>query len=428
MSAKVHLQVTSGPQDGKVFSYTEHDTFIFGRMDDCHACIPNDTQVSRHHFILEANPPQACLRDLGSLNGTYVNGKKYGGRLAGETPDEGAKRRYPEIELKPGDVIRVGKTSLEVTIEQPKEKPRHKVDPALADWLSLSPKQLAQLLFGDLKKPGQGGKLTIPGYHIEAEIGRGGFGVVYRAKRDFDNSFAAIKVVFARVDADSAAVERFQREADVVKQLDHPHIVRLFKSGNSGTIFHLLMEYCDGGSIWDLMRKNGGKLGLTQAMPIILNALSGLAYAHKLGFVHRDIKPQNILLHRGEGRLSDFGMSKSFEQAGLSGLTMTGKYAGTSYFMPREQITNFKHVKPASDVWSMAATIYNILTGKFPYEFTKQRDPIDVILNEDIVPIVKRSKSLPASISAVLDQALAKKPKHRYQTGAEFLAALKVAV
>src|SRR2546430_908215 len=98
MSAKVHLHVKSGPQDGKAFTFAEHDTFVFGRMDDCHACIPDDPQASRHHFILEVNPPQACLRDLGSLNGTWVNGTKFGGRKSGETPEQGAKRRYPEVE------------------------------------------------------------------------------------------------------------------------------------------------------------------------------------------------------------------------------------------------------------------------------------------------------------------------------------------
>ena len=99
MSAKVQLHIREGKDAGKIFAFTEHDTFVFGRMDDCHACITDDTQVSRHHFILEVNPPQACLRDLGSLNGTWVNGKKFGARKADESPEDGAKRRYPEVTL-----------------------------------------------------------------------------------------------------------------------------------------------------------------------------------------------------------------------------------------------------------------------------------------------------------------------------------------
>ena len=107
---------------------------------------------------------------------------------------------------------------------------------------------------------------------------------------------------------------------------------------------------------------------------------------------------------------------------------MTGGYAGTPVFMPREQITNFKYIKPVSDVWSMGATIYNMLTGAFPYPFSNKRDPIDVILNEDVVPLRKRDKSLPAPLADVLDRALAKRTKDRFQTASDLLRAMNVAL
>jgi serine/threonine protein kinase len=109
-------------------------------------------------------------------------------------------------------------------------------------------------------------------------------------------------------------------------------------------------------------------------------------------------------------------------------MSMTGAYAGTLVFMPREQIVNFKYVKPASDVWSMGSTIYNLLTGAFPYPFSKERDPIDVILNEDIVRIGQRDKTIPKSLCAVLDKALEIKARNRYQTASEMLAAIKKAM
>jgi len=422
MSAKVLLQIRKGKDAGKRFDFTEHDTFVFGRMEDCHACIPDDIQVSRHHFILEANPPQACLRDLGSLNGTWVNGTKYGAREKGETPEQGAKRRYTEVVLKNGDVIKVGQTELEVSIEQPKEAAQHRVDAGLGDISLLAPEQLGRLIFGD--QPGKSG-LKIPGCKIEAEIGRGGFGAVYRARRGADGSVVAVKVMLSRVDASDEAIEKFEREAAVTAKLQHPNIIRLFESGATGAVFYFIMEYCDGGSAWDLMTKNGGRLSLEQARPLIHGALGALAYAHGEGFVHRDMKPQNILLSRGEVRLSDFGLTKCFQQAGLSGLTITGRYAGTPFFMPPEQIFNFKYLKPVSDVWSMGATIYNMLTGDFPFPFSKKRDPIDVILNDDVVPIRKRDPSLPAPFASAIDVALAKKPKDRYPTAKDFLAALR---
>lgn len=422
MSAKIQLRT----KDGKTFVFTAHDIFVFGRMDDCHSCIPDDPLVSRHHFILEVNPPLACLRDLGSLNGTYVNGKKCGAREKGETPEQGAKRRYPEVTLKHGDRIKVGRTELEVSILQPKEPPRHRADPALGDISLLSPEQLARILFGSPENAAS--KLEIPGCKIEAEIGRGGFGAVYRARRIADGKTVAVKVMLSRVDADDEAIEKFRREVDVTAQLRHPNIVSVFDSGAAGAAFYFIMEFCDGGSAGDLMRKNRGHLSLAQAKPIILGALTGLAHAHGEGIVHRDLKPQNILLARGEVRLSDFGLAKSFEQAGLSGMSMTGGYAGTPVFMPREQITNFKYVKPVSDVWSIAATIYNLLTAAHPYPFTKERDPIDVILNEQIVPLCQRDSSLPAQLAAVLEKALAVRTKDRFQDAAEMLAAMKRAL
>jgi eukaryotic-like serine/threonine-protein kinase len=425
VSAKVQLQIKQNNAAGKAFCFAEHDTFIFGRMPDCHACLPDDIQVSRHHFILEVNPPQACLRDLGSLNGTIVNGKKFGGRMKSETPEEGAKRAYPEVSLKNGDVIEVGQTSLEVQIEQPEEPPKHPINPLLADISLLSPRQLARLIFGEPNTPGAGRKLNIPGYAIEEEIGRGGFGAVYRATTNNGGKPVAIKVMLARVDADDAAVQKFRREASVNAELIHPNVVKLLGQGGSGAVFYFLMEFCDGGSVADEMLKNGGRLSLAKAKPIIFDALTGLAHAHQKGFVHRDLKPQNILLAKGVARISDFGLSKNFQQAGLSGLSMTGSYAGTPVFMPKEQITNYKYVKPVSDVWSMAATIYNMLTGQFPYQFSKGRDPIDVILNDEIVPIRQRDPSFSKGLAGSLEKALSKKVKDRYQTASEMLAALR---
>lgn len=419
MSAKLQLKI----KDGKTFSFTDHDTFIFGRMDDCHARITDDTEVSRHHFILEVNPPQACLRDLGSLNGTYVNGKKFGARKAGESPEDGAKRRYPEVALQHGDWIKVGRTEIEVAITQPKEPPRHA---ALGDISLLSPEQLARILFASPEN--EAPKLEIPSCKIEAEIGRGGFGAVYRARRIADGKTVAVKVMLSRVDADDEAIEKFRREVAVTAQLRHPNIVQVFDSGAAGTAFYFIMEFCDGGSAGDLMRQNRGPLSLAQAKPIILGALTGLAHAHGEGIVHRDLKPHNILIARGEVRLADFGFAKSFEQAGLSGMSMTGSYAGTPVFMPREQITNYKYVKPVSDVWSIAATIYNLITGAYPYPFTKDRDPIDVILHEQIIPLRQRDATLPAPLATVLEKSLAVKTKDRYQTAGEMLAAMKRAL
>ena len=412
MPATVQLRITEGIAKGRVFTFAAHDTFFLGRHPDCHMHLPDDACVSRHHFILEACPPQACVRDLGSRNGTYINGRKVGGRKEGESPEVGARRAYPEVTLKHGDRVQVGDTALEVHVTQAVKQAGPPPAAPVPCFDELNPQQLADLLLKAAKK-GKAPRLEIPGYEIEKELGRGGFGVVFRARRIADGVPVAVKVLLPRVAVQPAEVEKFLREMSVTAQLRHANIVKLFDQGHCEGIPWFIMEYCEGGSLWDFIQKNGGKLPLKVALPIMLAALEGLAHAHQSGIVHRDLKPQNILLDRGTARISDFGLAKNFQQAGFSGLSVTGNYAGTPLFMPREQLINFKHLKPVSDVWSIAATFYFMLTGAFPYPFTDKRDPIDVILNEKVVPIEKRDKTLPKALYAEINRALSPKSSER---------------
>ena len=424
MPASVQLHITEGIAKGKVFTFAAHDTFFLGRHPDCHMHLPDDTCVSRHHFILEACPPQACVRDLGSRNGTYVNGRKVGGRKEGESPEEGARRAYPEVTLKHGDRIQVGDTALEVHVTQAEKQAGPPPAVPVPSFDELNPQQLADLLLKAAKK-GKAPRLNIPGYEIEKELGRGGFGVVFRARRIADDVPVAIKVLLPRVAVKPVEMEKFLREMTVTAQLRHANIVKLFDQGHCEGIPWFIMEYCEGGSLWDLIMKHGGKLPLKLAQPIMLAALEGLAHAHQSGIVHRDLKPQNVLLDRGVARISDFGLAKNFQQAGMSGLSMTGNYAGTPLFMPREQLINFKYMKPVSDVWSIAATFYFMLTGAFPYPFTKDRDPIDVILNETAIPTGQRDKTLPKALGKAIDQSLAIKVSERYSSAVEMLGQFK---
>lgn len=411
----VHLQVLTADGSSKSFALTEHDTFLLGRMTDCHLCVPSDPQVSRHHFLLEACPPLASLRDLGSLNGTRVNGKKSGGRDKGETPEQGALRQYPTVELKNGDCITVGQSTIKVRMET---VPNLGVVPAAlpeGDLSGLSPEAMRQLIFGSPDKA----IFTLADYSIQRELGRGGCGAVYLATSKSGGDPVAVKLMLSRAQADAKAIQQFKREMQVIAGLRHPNIVRFFDSGSDQGTFFFVMEYCDGGSLADVAKARGGTIPPDVLMPWALQALEGLAAAHKEGFVHRDIKPHNILLHRNRAKISDFGLAKNFQKAGLSGMSMTGNYAGTPVFMPPEQITNFKYVKPVSDVWSFAASLYQLLTGKFPYRFDPKRDPIDIILNENPVPIRDRMPGLAKELATVIDKALVRNPKGRFQNAIE---------
>ncbi len=418
--SEIHLHVTSSDGTSQKFTLTEHDTFLLGRMSDCHLCLPDDNRVSRHHFLLEVCPPKAALRDLGSLNGTYLNGKNCGGRKNGETPEQGALRQYPSIELKSGDNITVGRSKIQVNIIDAHDAGQIPAALAVDDLSRLSPEAMRQLIFGSPEKE----LFTLPGYRIQRELGRGGCGAVYLAQPNKGRDLVAVKLMLSRAQADARAIQQFKREMDVIAGLKHPNIVRFLDSGSDQGTFFFVMEYCDGGSLADIAKAHGGTLSLTDLMPWAIQALEGLAAAHAKGFVHRDIKPHNILVHRNQAKISDFGLAKNFQKAGLSGMSLTGNYAGTPVFMPPEQITNFKYVKPVSDVWSFAASLYQLLTGKFPYRFDSKRDPIDVILNESPVPIKDRLPGLEKKLAVVIDKALVRNPKDRYADAGKFLDAI----
>lgn len=420
MPGRVTLKVTAGPLAGRTFAYDRHDTFLFGRSPDCHAELSaDDTTASRHHFLLEVNPPQARLRDLGSLNGTHVNGVKHGGRGREESPEQAARRKLPEVDLRDGDHIRVGATVFEVSIEGHRST-------APAD----APGDEAPLESVLSQRP-HTAPVDVPGYQVGRLIGRGGMGAVYLAKRAGDGTTVALKVMLAQADVDEAAREAFQREIEVTRSLRHPRIVSLIDHGSTESTFYFAMEYCAGGSVADLQRKHPGGIPLPLSLRIALEALEGLAFAHEQGFVHRDLKPENLLLADAAGagaKVTDFGLAKSFQQAGLSGMTATGAVAGTLYFMPREQLTHFRVLKPVSDVWSMGATLYHMLTGTYPREFRPGEDPLPVILRGGVVPIRARDPRLPEAVAAVIDRSVVDAVSERYQTAGELRTALSRAM
>lgn len=256
------------------------------------------------------------------------------------------------------------------------------------------------------------------GYELDRQLGEGGMGAVYQARRlSDDGAEVAVKVMLSQVAVHAAARQRFLREIEVLGRLRHPRCVPLLDCGASGHTFFFVMELCPGGSLDRL-----GTLPLDRLAPLLDEALEGLAHAHGAGFVHRDLKPQNVLLEStaAGARLADFGLAKSFEQAGFSGMTATGGFAGTTRYMAREQITNFKYVKPATDVWSLAATAFVVLTGNYPREFAEGRDPVEVILRQRATPIRQHLPALPARVAEVLDRALADKLSERYLDASEF--------
>ena len=449
---KVKLQVVEGPLAGREFVYDTHDVLLMGRDSACHVSLPNDPFVSRHHFAIEINPPRVSLRDLNSLNGTTVNGIRFGGRMyKGET---GAAEANEPITLIAGDKIQVGKTLLVVHIEQPPEKLVSLTCPmcgkvttgpdqgmagadylcdACADAAALDPDTLLKTaVVRGARVQGNIGQQGVDGYRVVQRLGEGGMSSVHLAVSMTDGQKVVLKMLHSRLAALKQNRQTFLREMLVMSSLTHENIVRCIDYGSAGNTFFFVAEYCNGGSLAGFSLRHYHKPPWAEALPKFLHLLEGLAYAHEKNIVHRDLKPDNIFLHEHEGvetaKVGDFGLAKIFTLAGMTQLTQPKEYAGSFLFMAKDQLTDFKYAKPAVDVWSAAATMYNVLTGEYPREMPYQKDPIDLIMEDKIRPIEHWGIDLPPKVAAVINKGLASNPAQRYSNAAEFLTALRKAV
>lgn len=448
----IKLCIISGKRCGKTVKFTNRTTCIIGRSPECTVQLPSNedhSKISRYHCLLDINPPALRIRDFGSLNGTYVNGKKIGQRARDAKVNEARNQVFPEIDLQHGDAITVGCTVLRVeVIRQKASQSTQNTIPKLEltsdlDCLmksknhsaGLPPSEDPDQIIDNLMKcaaKGPNELVQIKGYEVTQELGKGAMGAVYLAKNNSTGEEMALKLMLPQVANNETQQALFLREIESTRTLKHPNIVKMLGSGHANNMFFLTLEYCNAGSIDQLKKKRGGTLSIDEAVPLILDALDGLVYAHAAGFIHRDIKPANIYLstigNRTIAKLGDLGLAKSFDDAGLGGLTITGASGGTPVFMPRQQALNYKYAKPEVDVWAMAATLYNMLTGVYPRHFRKHQDPWMIILKEQAIPIRDRNKVIPAKLAEVIDRALVDKPEIGIKDAAELKHAIEAAL
>jgi pSer/pThr/pTyr-binding forkhead associated (FHA) protein len=440
MPCQITLTISQGKLKGQQFIFDERTTCIMGRSLECHPQLPNDDDhrtISRFHCLLDINPPDICIRDFGSKNGTYVNGKIIGKRESHQTPEEGAKFIFPEYDLHSGDEIQLGNTIFTVDIQGNSETTTIE-PPSGLDCTEIVNNLLS------LAESGDNNLLAIKGYKLLKVLGKGGCGEVHLARHSSSGKYVALKVMLPKVATNEWAVELFLREMANTKALQHPNVVDLLDYGHHEGVFFFTMEYCEGGTVQDLMKQHGGRLPVNLAVPIILQLLDGLEYTHNAeipyvkladgtigqgrGLVHRDLKPSNIFLTKINGqmlvKIGDYGLSKAFDLAGLSGQTMTGRQVGTPIFMCRQQLLNFKYAKPEVDVWAAAACLYNMLTRYFPRDFHYSQDQFLAVLENDPVPIQQRDASIPKELAKVIDLALQEKPEIYFKTATDLKNAL----
>ncbi len=263
---------------------------------------------------------------------------------------------------------------------------------------------------------------TIADYSLVRELGQGGMGKVFLAN-SADGAEVALKTVIFPEGLNARArwetVERFQREARAARSLDHPNICQVLDIGADADTFFIVMEYLDGRSLREEIDSSGA-IAVERSAAIMFEVCDALAYAHEKGIVHRDIKPDNVMvLASGRAKLMDFGLAAIVYE---SGVTQTGTMMGTFAYMSPEQARGEK-LDARSDIFSLGVTFYEMLTGQQAFQGEGPGALLDEILHKEVEPVT----GLPPGVSGALNKCLRKRPPYRFQNVQEIASALRAA-
>jgi tRNA A-37 threonylcarbamoyl transferase component Bud32 len=254
----------------------------------------------------------------------------------------------------------------------------------------------------------------VPGFEIIGELGRGGMGVVYKARQVGLNRLVALKRVLGG--AGRAEVARFLGEAEAVATVRHPHVVQVYEFGGSDECPYLVMEYLGGGSLSGAIRE-AGRLTPEAAAILVEKVARGIQAAHDHGIVHRDVKPANVLFDEtGEPKVTDFGLAKRDTQGDL---TATNAVMGTpAYMAPEQAAGRTKFVGPAADIYALGVVLYECLTGSVPFAADDTWSVVRLVIEEPPEPIRKRVPDVPRDLELICLKCLEKDPRARYPTAA----------
>lgn len=246
-------------------------------------------------------------------------------------------------------------------------------------------------------------------YHLLERIGRGGMAEVYRAREQTSDREVAIKIIRTELTDDPTLIQRFLREVRALSRLSHPHILSPIAWGEADGIFYLVMPWVRDGTLAQFLTARGGTLPLEEAMLLFGQLCQAAQHAHESGIIHRDIKPQNVLMQRGTHLLlADFGIALDFHETRL---TFTGAGPGSATYMAPEQAIG--HATTRSDVYSLGIVLYQMLTGAVPFSGAT---PFEVLLKHQLAPVPdprQLQPDLPAAVVHVLYSALEKEPEAR---------------
>ena len=329
----MRLTVETGPLAGTIVALDRDHPTMLGSGPDC-ALRVQEAGVQPHHAVVKA------LKDQGFGLKALAAGVRVNGAAVEATP------------LKDGDVIELGTT---------------------------------RIAFGQVQKRGLP---QITGYRILGELGRGGMGNVYRAEQTSLHREVALKVLNRELTKDPAFVAKFVAEARAAAKLQHPNVVQVFDVDQDGETYFYAMELMHDGSLEDWLKQHGA-MPVERALRVVSDAASGLAYAESLGIVHRDIKPDNLMLDQhGAVKIADLGLAGTVEDTEENAI-------GTPHFMAPEQVLK-KDIDHRTDLYALGCTFYRLVTGKTPFRGQTVKDILRAQVKDDAEPAHKQNSAVPS--------------------------------
>jgi serine/threonine-protein kinase len=262
-------------------------------------------------------------------------------------------------------------------------------------------------------------------YTLERELGRGAMATVYLARDLREQRSVAVKVMH-RALSGAIGRDRFLREIEIASSLSHPQIVQLFESGSAGDVLYYVMQYIEGEALYRRLERER-QVPLEESIRITCDVAEALGYAHGRGVLHRDVKPENILLAGGRALVADFGLARAIGAADQEKLTKTGVAIGSIYYMSPEQLRAERDLDERTDIYGLGCSLYEMLTGEPPYAAASIDQVVMRTLRAPVPSVQPLCPAAPGAIDRAITKALAKSAGERFATMREFAAALRLA-